>query len=179
MRCWKIYYITQSNLMQSMALQMPFQAFEANIYKYNFKSRITKWVLLFCSEPANEFSRTEHELVVKVMSGKVAETVTKPSGKIKPSLRHIPGILKQKAPPGHLSERFCLFPFISQPSLPSPHRWPTKIEYSPKKTPFKDVEFRVSIFSAFFPSTGLSLSLYPLGWFKLEEYFGLLTEDTW
>lgn len=40
------------------------------------------------------------------MSGKVAETVTKPSGKIKPSLRHIPGILKQKEIPRHLSEPF-------------------------------------------------------------------------
>lgn len=160
--------------MQSMALQMPFQAFEANIYKYNFKSRITKWVLLFCSEPANEFSRMEHELVVKVMSGKVAETVTKPSGKIKPSLRHIPGILKQKAPPGHLSERFCLFPFISQPSLPSPHRWPTKIEYSPKKTPFKDVEFRVSIFSAFFSVYRTFFEFIPSGLIQIRRVFWTL-----
>lgn len=75
---------------------MPFRVFEANIYKYNFKQRITSWLLLFCPEPANEFSRTQHKLVVKVMSGKVAETVTKPSGKIKPSHHHIPGILRQK-----------------------------------------------------------------------------------
>lgn len=37
MRCWNVYYITQSNLMQSTELRMPFRVFEANIYKYNFK----------------------------------------------------------------------------------------------------------------------------------------------
>ena len=122
---------------------MPFRVFEANIYKYNFKQRITKWVLLFCSEPANEFSRTQHELVVKVMSGKVAETVTKPSRKSKPSHHHIPGILKQKEISRHLSSPFVFSSFIPQSSFPFPIDDQMK-QNVPQENSFKEVELMVN-----------------------------------
>lgn len=99
------------------------------------------------------------------MSGKVAETVTKPSGKIKPSHHHIPGILKRKEIPRHLLETFCiLLSFIPQSSFPFPVDDQTK-ENVPKENSFKEVELRVSFlfyFISFFFHLRVFLLVYIL-----------------
>lgn len=120
-------------------------------------------MLLFCSEPANQSLRMEHELVVKVMSVKVAETVTKPSGKIRLSLHHILGMLKQKEIPRHLREPLCiLLSFILQSSFPFPPQMTEQNRMFPKKTHLEKLSSG-SVFFYFIFHLRVSFSLYPLG----------------